>query len=152
LAISCCNSKISFTSLLYHPGPRPVLPPDPANLIRAWEAADACGLELTTSGEPLDRPRDAFLAQRVVARRAPTRAMDDEDLRVDLTLVMKGFEFEEVWAARRTFTFSDVDIPVARLLHIVQSKAAAGRDEDRLFLATHEDGLRQLLAPETLEP
>jgi hypothetical protein len=36
-------------------------------------------------------------------------------------------------------------IPVARLLHIVTSKHAAGRDKDRLFLATHRDALEQLL-------
>jgi hypothetical protein len=34
--------------------------------------------------------------------------------------------------------------PRARLRHIVESKAAAGRDKDRLFLATHEEALRQL--------
>jgi hypothetical protein len=38
-----------------------------------------------------------------------------------------------------------VTIPVARLLHIVTSKHAAGRDKDRLFLATHRDALEQLL-------
>jgi hypothetical protein len=38
-----------------------------------------------------------------------------------------------------------VEIPVARLLHIVESKGAAGRDKDRLFLATHRDALQQLL-------
>jgi len=38
-----------------------------------------------------------------------------------------------------------VEIPVARLLHIVTSKHAAGRDKDRLFLATHRDALEQLL-------
>ena len=38
-----------------------------------------------------------------------------------------------------------VEIPVARLSHIVRSKTAAGRDKDRLFLATHADSLRQML-------
>jgi len=37
------------------------------------------------------------------------------------------------------------DVPVARLRHIVESKAAAGRPKDRLFLATHEEALRDLL-------
>jgi hypothetical protein len=36
-------------------------------------------------------------------------------------------------------------VPVARLLHIVTSKHAAGRDKDRLFLATHREALEQLL-------
>ena len=30
-------------------------------------------------------------------------------------------------------------------LHIVRSKTAAGRDKDRLLLATHADSLRQML-------
>lgn len=128
------------------------LPADPANLIRAWEAAEACDLELTTSGEPLDQPRDAFLAERVVSIRALTKATDGGDLKVDFTLVMKGFDFEEAWGERRTFQLGGVDVPVARLRHIVMSKAAAGRDKDRLFLVTHEDSLRQLLAPWTLPP
>ena len=41
-----------------------------------------------------------------------------------------------------------VEIPVARLLHIVQSKHAVGRDKDRLFLATHRDELEELLRRE----
>jgi hypothetical protein len=60
---------------------------------------------------------------------------------VDLTLVMKGFEFETVWSERRSFVVEGADIPVARLLHIVRSKEATGRDKDRLFLATHADAL-----------
>jgi len=37
-------------------------------------------------------------------------------------------------------------------MHIVASNAATGRDKDRLFLATHADALKQLLAPDSLEP
>jgi hypothetical protein len=58
---------------------------------------------------------------------------------------MEGFEFEEVWRQRRLFKVERVDIPVARLSHIVASKAAAGRPKDHLFLATHEEALRSLL-------
>jgi len=128
------------------------LPPDPANLLATWRACEACGLDLTASGEPLDLPRDERLAARVVELRALTQARDDEDLRIDFTFEMKGFEFEEVWRARRTFTLAGGDVPVARLMHIVASKAATGRDKDRLFLATHADALKQLLAPDSLEP
>jgi hypothetical protein len=74
------------------------------------------------------------------------RATDGEALFVDLTLVMAGFEFEQVWDDRVVFVLGDVEIPVARLRQIVESKAAVGRRKDLLFLATHEDGLRQLLA------
>ena len=58
---------------------------------------------------------------------------------------MSGFEFEAVWKERRSFIVGGIEVPVARLSHIVQSKAAAGREKDRLFLATHADALRQLL-------
>ncbi len=127
------------------------LPPDPDNLMRAWDACEAAGLALWASDEPLDTPHDRFVADAVVARRALTRAMRG-DLQIDLTLVMGGFEFEQVWNERRLFIVDGVEIPVARLAHIVESKAAAGREKDRLFLATHAEALRQLLGPSKKPP
>ena len=38
---------------------------------------------------------------------------------------------------------------VARLAHIIKSKATAGRQKDRLFLATHAEGLEALLKRDT---
>jgi hypothetical protein len=61
---------------------------------------------------------------------------------------MAGFDFETVWAERRVFKTGDIDVPVARLLHIVTSKHSAGRDKDRLFLATHREALEELLRRE----
>ena len=58
---------------------------------------------------------------------------------------MEGFAFDAVWAERRTFVVDEVAIPVARLAHIVASKAAVGREKDRLFLATHAQALQDLL-------
>jgi len=124
------------------------LPCDAANLLRAWEACDAAGLEMTCAGEPLDEPRDAWLAGRIVERKALTRATLGTDLVVDLTLVMAGFDFETVWPERRAFVSEGAPLPVARLSHILESKAAAGRDKDRLFLATHAEALRDLLSAE----
>jgi hypothetical protein len=124
------------------------LPRDPQNLLLAWQACETAGLELWSSGEPLDRPRDLDLAQRVVRYTAATRALGADDLQIDLTLVMAGFEFETVWRERTTFAFEGVAVPVARLRHIVESKAAVGRHKDQLFLATHEENLRQLLGSE----
>jgi len=46
------------------------------------------------------------------------------------------------------FVADGVEIPTARLLHIVQSKHSAGRDKDRLFLATHREALEELLRRE----
>ena len=121
------------------------LPLDPDNLITAWACCDTVGLELWLGDKPLDRPRDRWLAERIVERRIMTLITGPDDLRVDLTLVMKGFTFETVWAERRVFKIEGIDVPTARLLHIVKSKEAAGRDKDRLFLATHREGLERLL-------
>jgi len=121
------------------------LPQDPDNLVRAWEVCEEQALDLWLTNEPLDRPRDRWLAERIVERGAATRVTGPADLHVDLTLVMKGFDFEAVSKERRVFVVDGTDIPVARLLHIVLSKHAAGRDKDRLFLATHRDALEQLL-------
>jgi hypothetical protein len=85
----------------------------------------------------------------VVDTRALVRATDGRTLDVDLTLTMSGFDFETVWRERRLFRAEGVDVPVARLRHIVESKAAAGRPKDRLFLATHEEALRDLLRRES---
>lgn len=120
------------------------LPSDPRNELRAWEACRSFGLDLWCGDEPLGEPLDLFLAAQVVSRRALVRA-EGQDLNIDLSLVMAGFEFEKVWWRRRLFRVERVSVPVARLSDIVNSKAAAGRPKDRLFLATHEDALRQLM-------
>jgi hypothetical protein len=120
------------------------LPPDPGNELKAWQVCRQEGLELSCGDEPLGEPLDAFLAEKVVVNRALVRARGN-DLLIDLTLVMAGFEFEDVWAKRRVFKVQGVDVPVASLSDIVASKARAGRPKDQLFLATHEDALRQLL-------
>jgi len=124
------------------------LPPDLDGVLAAWRACETLGLNLSCAGEPLDRPRDRLLAERVVANRALVRATDGAGLDVDLTLVMAGYDFETVWADRRVFQVEDVDIPVARLSHIIQSKRRAGRDKDRLFFAAHGDAIRDLVEAE----
>jgi len=121
------------------------LPPEPANTLAAWAACESVGLELWSGREPLDQPRDLILAEAIVARQALVRASDGRGHEIDLTLVMAGFEFEQVWSETRVFSAEGVEIPVARLRHILESKAAAGRPRDRLFLATHEEALRELL-------
>lgn len=121
------------------------LPSDPENLVQAWAACDDAHLELWLTEEPLDRPRDRWLAERIVERRALTRVTGPDDLKVDFTLVMKGYDFETVWKERRMFLVEGVEVPTARLTHIVASKQAAGRPKDQLFLATHLDALEQLL-------
>jgi len=122
-----------------------LLPLDAENLVSAWASCDEAGLAMWLNDEPLGSPRDRRLADRFIERRIATSVTGPDDLQVDLTLVMEGFDFATVWNERRTFKIEGVDVPTARLLHIVQSKEAAGRDKDRLFLATHRDALEQLL-------
>jgi hypothetical protein len=124
------------------------LPLDPDNLLAIWCACRQSQLELRAGNEPLGEPLDGLLAQRVVERKALTRATDDLGLEVDLSLVMSGFGFEEVWRARRLFRVEGVEVPVARLAHIVSSKARANRPKDRLFLETHAEALKELMGEE----
>jgi len=124
------------------------LPPDPANALKAWQAAEACRLDLFCGDEPLDRPRDLLLAERIVVRRALVRATDQQGFDVDFSMVMAGFEFKAVFAERRIFLVEGVPIAVARLRDIVASEAAAGREKDRLFLAAHAEALRSLIQDE----
>ena len=119
------------------------LPLDPDNLVRAWAACEDAALSLWVGEEPLDVPRDRWLTDRVIERKALTRA-SGPDVVVDLTLVMKGFDFETVWSERREFKVEGRPLPVARLLHIVTSKRQAGRNKDKLFLATHLEELEKL--------
>lgn len=121
------------------------LPLDPDNLVAAWSACETAGFDIWLGTEPLDRPRDRWLAERTVERLALTRVTGPGDLQVDLSLVMKGFDFHTAWAQRRTFSIDSTEVPVARLRHIIESKYAAGRPKDTLFLATHQDALEQLL-------
>jgi len=124
------------------------LPAEVDNVLLVWRTCESMGLELLSGDEPLDKPRDRLLAERVVQSRALVRATDRQGLDVDLTLVMEGFAFEEVMAGRRVYLLEGVEVPVARLSHVVRSKAAAGRPKDLLFLATHEEALSALLERE----
>ncbi len=121
-----------------------LLPQDPNNLVIAWSACEASGFSLWIGDEPLDVPRDRWLAERVIAARSVVRARDAGGFAVDLTLAMAAFDFEEIWRERRVFLVDEVEMPVARLEHIVRSKATLGRPKDQLFLATHADALRQM--------
>jgi len=120
------------------------LPLDPDNTLAAWRTCESMRLDLFCGREPLDRPRDRFLSERVIASRTLVRATDGAGLDVDFALVMAGFDFEAVWAERRVFRVGAVEIPVARLSHIIESKRRAGRDKDRLFLVTHAEAIRDL--------
>jgi hypothetical protein len=150
IGVAAANYYAHGGSALFITADRDVfLPADPDNLLLCWQACEAAGLELWAGDEPLGLPRDSWLAARVIERRAVVKATDGEELHVDLSLVMAGFDFDRVWAERRVFLVEDVEIPVARLLHIVESKHAAGRDKDRLFLAAHREAIKELLERDT---
>lgn len=108
------------------------LPPEADTLVHVWDACDAQGLELSVGDD------------RVVNTRSVVRATGRDGIAVDLTLTMAGFDFESVWSERRTFQVENVEVPVARLTHIVRAKAALGRPKDQLFLATHADALAEI--------
>ena len=122
------------------------LPADPDDLLEARRVCEMNGFRLFMGSEPFVETHDGALARTMVGCRALTRASDGAATDVDLSLVMSGFEFEMVWPARRMFEVEGVAIPVAKLSHIVESKARAGREKDRLFLATHREALQHLLS------
>lgn len=120
-----------------------LLPLDSANTLLCWKAAEEVGFELWNLNEPLGAPLDLWLAERVIERRAVITAIAEGDYKVDFTYSMAGFSFEEVWSARRSFNIEGLEIPVASLEQIVESKRRAGRKKDLLFFATHGDVLRE---------
>lgn len=124
------------------------LPLDARNLLQAWQLSVEAGCDLWTDDEPLDKPLDLPLAEAVVSRRALTTATHSDGLTVDFTLTMAGFDFETIWKEHSQFSVGNVQIPVARLAHIVESKARANRPKDRLFLETYRERLRDLLDEE----
>ena len=123
------------------------LPPDPDNELLAWSVCEQMGFKLWISDEPLGEPKDRFLAERICERRIVVTGIAS-DLVVDLSLTMAGYQFEDAWKEHRVFRVEGVDVPVARLTHIVESKRIANRPKDRLFLETHAEALRQLLEAE----
>jgi hypothetical protein len=121
------------------------LPESPANLLLAWQVCERAGLHLRANDEPLDTPRDLELANAVVRQKALTTATDGDLLQLDLSMVMTGLAFDDVWARRHAFRVGGVTVPVAALADIVAAKRAANRPKDRLFLATHGPEIRRLL-------
>lgn len=121
------------------------LPLDAQNLLKCWEVFRVQKWELWCNREPLGEPVDLWLAERVVTHLAAVKAVRTEGLEVDLTFVMKGFTFEQVWDSRRVFESEGTRVPVAQLEQIVESKRATNRPKDLLFFSTHEGLLRELL-------
>ena len=146
IGVSGVNYYASRGSLLFTTADHDLfLPLDTPNTLGAWRAAESRGLELSAGVEP----HDETVVRAVVDRRALVTASNETGLTVDFALVMAGFDFETVWQERRTFVADGTQLPVARLAHIIKSKATAGRQKDRLFLATYAEGLEALLKRDT---
>src|SRR5262245_34955514 len=103
------------------------LPPEPENALRAWRACEAARLELWAGGEPLGAPLDLWLAEHVVAGRVRVRATDRKGLLVDLSLLVDGLEFEDLWPGRRSGTIDGVDVPFAEARSPSSKAAEPGR-------------------------
>jgi len=124
------------------------LPRDPDNLLRCWQACERAGFTLWTGRDPLDSPRDLWLARRVVEFKSLTTARAEDALPTDLTFLMGEFEFEDVWL-RRTWAYPDgAGAELARMSDIVESKRQANRDKDRDFLARNRAVIDRILADE----
>lgn len=152
IGVSGANYYATSAGLLFATQDRDLfLPPDIENTLSAWRACESLGLDLWLGDEPLGRPLDDFLAERIVHQQALVRATNDK-LQLDLTYVMQGFDFEAAHRSRRVFQAEGAPIPVASLSDIVASRAEAGRPKDLLFLETHAEALRQLGLPAKDEP
>lgn len=121
-----------------------LLPPRPAPLRRACAALAAAGYELSSNGEPLG-PVDAFLAKRIVDRRAVVRARHEHGLGVDLVLEARPFTFAQWRRRSRVFRVDDVGVRCGALDMLLAAKKEAGRPKDRAFLkmyAAHREPLK----------
>jgi hypothetical protein len=128
-----------------------LLPPDPANTVRAWQVCESLEFVLTSAGGRLEEPLDLELAERVVERRAAVRAIHPDGAKADLSYLMAGCGFAEAWEGRKSFMIEGAAVPVAALGAIVRSKRLAGRKKDQLFLVSHAEILRELLGAEEEE-
>ena len=119
-----------------------LLPPDPAGLSRAIAVLKKLGYSLEAGGEPVDQDLD--LIRGIVRALGCVRAVK-KSARIDLPLEIAGCRFESLWKRQRRVKVGGVTLRVAPLRDILRSKKLADRPKDRLFLATFEDALKQLL-------
>src|SRR5258705_7578779 len=76
------------------------LPPDADNLVAAWSVCEAAGFELWLLNEPLDRPRDRWLADRIIERRGLTRAPSSPTFLIHPPPLVNGSHFHLVSRGR----------------------------------------------------
>jgi len=100
--------------------------PDPLHLDKARRAFRALGM---TDSWP-----EVASSNIIAAGTTDSFADPGGGPTVDLMTEISGPTFEEVWAAHRIIEFSGVTVRIATLEHIVASKRAANRPQDRYAL------------------
>ncbi len=98
---------------------------------------------LEAGGEPLPTP-DPVILRGILRARAVVRA-DTADARVDLCTQIAGVRFSELWKQRREFVVEGVTLYIGRLQQLINSKRAANRSKDELFLEQHKETIQSML-------
>jgi len=94
--------------------------PTPGNSRRVWKALEEFGAPLIDI-----RPED-FTEREVVYQ------IGIEPNRIDLMTSLPGLSFPEAWSARQTSSYGGLPIGILGRNHLLRSKLAAGRPQDRL--------------------
>ena len=120
-----------------------LLPLDPDNALAAWGVCEAMGSSSGAGGNHSIDPATAF-SRNAWSRTAPSFAR--ATVRASTWISASSWP---AWISKRSgrsagFFVGTVDIPVARLGHIIESKRRVGREKDRMFLATHAEAIRDL--------
>ena len=111
--------------------------PDPPHLDKARQAFRALGMSEL-------RPRVAS-GNLIAAGATGTFSDPSGGPSVDLMTEISGPSFEEVWSQHQLIQFSGVTVRIASLEHIIASKKAANRPQDRYALKRLKEDLGRKL-------
>jgi hypothetical protein len=140
------NHYAATTGDVYHTEDLDVLiSPQPSHLRRACTALVKAGYELHSNGEPLPAV-DAFLARRILERRAVVRGSHPHGLGVDLVLEARPFSFAQWKKGRCEFRADRVRIHCAAKEMILRAKEEIGRPKDKAFLKLYKAAQRRKAA------
>jgi len=132
------NHYAEGPSQVYHTEDLDVLlSPSQAALRRACAALTSCGYELRSNGESLG-PMDAFLARRILERRAVVNGFHSHGIGVDLVLEAAPFTFAQWKKRRRAFRVDRLRVYCADLQMLLKAKQTAARPKDKAFLALYK--------------
>jgi hypothetical protein len=120
-----------------------LVPATLAALRKALQTLVKMGFALEAGGEPLTK-LDSVLLKGILRARAVVRA-ERPDARIDVCTQIAGASFQETWDAHREFVVESVRLRVGSLQSLVNSKRAADRPKDRLFLELHKEMIDTVL-------